>query len=147
MAVQPNSDIVVADSFGLARYLPDGKLDTSFGAGGLAGASFAASALAIQPNGGYVVAGLEQTGPELREDDFAVARLTTSGRLDPAFGHGGVVTTAFPDAADGAGADAVLVEPGRSHLRPAIGGSAERGPSRARQSGGGQPVAEAQPNT
>jgi hypothetical protein len=82
VAVQPNGDIVVADSFGLARYLPDGKLDTSFGAGGLAGAGFAASALAIQPNGGYVVAGLEQTGPELRQDDFTVARLTTSGRLD-----------------------------------------------------------------
>jgi uncharacterized delta-60 repeat protein len=110
-AVQPNGDIVVSGSFGLARYLPDGKLDASFGANGVARTSFAISALAIEPNGEYVVAGQQGTGPELRQDDFALARLTTSGHLDLAFGHGGVVLTPFPHAADGAGADAVLVQP------------------------------------
>jgi uncharacterized delta-60 repeat protein len=71
---------------------------------------FGGAVLAIEPNGEYVVAGQAQTGPDLSQDDFAVARLTTSGALDLAFGHGGVVTTAFPNAADGAGADAVLVQ-------------------------------------
>jgi uncharacterized delta-60 repeat protein len=113
-ALASNGDIVASGSFGLARYLPDGKLDTSFGAGGFAQTGFGAAALAIQPNGEFVVAG--QSG-----NDFAVARLTTTGALDPAFGHGGVVTTAFPNAADGAAADAVLVEPDGDIL---VGGEA-----------------------
>jgi uncharacterized delta-60 repeat protein len=111
VAVEPDGDIVVSGSFGLVRYLPDGKLDTTFGTNGVARTSFAVSALAIQPNGDYLVAGQKRTGPELKQDDFAIARLTTSGHRDPAFGHGGMVLTPFPDAADGAGADAVLVEP------------------------------------
>jgi uncharacterized delta-60 repeat protein len=101
-ALQPNGDIVISGSFGLLRYLPNGKLDTSFGTGGVAQTGFGGAALAIEPNGEFVVAG--QSG-----NDFAVARLTTSGALDTAFGRGGVVTTAFPNAADGAAADAVLV--------------------------------------
>jgi uncharacterized delta-60 repeat protein len=109
-ALQSNGDIVVSGSFGLARYLPGGKLDTSFGTNGFAQTGFGASALAIQPNGEFVVAGQEEAGPDLSQENFAVARLTASGTLDPTFGHGGVVTTAFPQAADGAGADAVLVE-------------------------------------
>jgi len=88
-----------------------GTLDTSFGTNGVAQTGFGGAALAIEPNGEYVVAGQAQTGPNLNQDDFAVALLTTSGTLDPAFGHGGVVTTAFPAASDGAAADAVLVEP------------------------------------
>jgi uncharacterized delta-60 repeat protein len=103
-ALASNGDVVASGSFGLVRYLPDGKLDTSFGTGGFAQTGFGASALAIEPNGEYLVAG--ESG-----NDFAVARLTTSGTLDPAFGNDGVVHTAFPAAADGAGADAVLVEP------------------------------------
>ena len=110
-ALASNGDIVVSGSFGLARYLPDGKLDTSFGTDGFAPVGFGAEALAIQPNGEYVVAGQAQTGPDVSQDDFAVARLTTAGQPDPAFGHGGVVTTAFPGAPDGAEADTVLVEP------------------------------------
>lgn len=109
-AVQSNGDIVVSGSFGLLRYLPNGKLDTSFGTNGVAQTGFGGAALAIQPNGEYVVVGQDETGPDLSQEDFAVARLTTSGTLDPTFGHGGVVATAFPNAADGAGADAVLVE-------------------------------------
>jgi hypothetical protein len=66
VAVQPGGDIVVAGSFGLVRYLPGGKLDTSFGTSGVARTGFAVAALAIQPNGEYVVAGQKETGPELR---------------------------------------------------------------------------------
>jgi uncharacterized delta-60 repeat protein len=102
-ALQSNGDIVVGANFGLVRYLPNGQLDASFGTSGLAQTGFGAAGLAIEPNGELLAVG--QSG-----NDFALARLTTSGTLDPAFGHGGVVTTAFPDAADGAAADAVLVE-------------------------------------
>jgi hypothetical protein len=42
--------------------------------------------------------------------EFAITRFTTSGRLDRTFGNGGVVTTVFPNAPDGAAADAVLVQ-------------------------------------
>jgi uncharacterized delta-60 repeat protein len=47
--------------------------------------------------------------------------LTTLGTPDPTFGSGGVVTTPFPKAADGAAADAVLVEPNGDIL---VGGQA-----------------------
>jgi len=121
-ALASDGDIVVSGSFGLARYLPDGQLDTSFGTNGAVQTGFGGAALAIEPGGEYVVAGQEETGPDLSQDDFAVARVTTSGQLDPAFGHGGVVTTAFPSAADGAGADAVLVEANGDIL---VGGQAQ----------------------
>jgi uncharacterized delta-60 repeat protein len=103
-ALQSNGDIVVGGNFGLVRYLANGQLDASFGAKGLAQTGFGAAGLAIEPNGDYLAVG--QSG-----NDFALARLTTAGTLDPSFGSGGVVTTPFPDAADGAAADAVLVEP------------------------------------
>jgi uncharacterized delta-60 repeat protein len=103
-ALPSDGDTVASGSFGLVRYLPGGKLDTSFGIGGFAQTGFGASALAIEPNGEYLVAG--HSG-----NDFAVARQTTSGTLDRAFGNDGVVLIAFPAAADDAGADAVLVEP------------------------------------
>lgn len=113
-ALQSNGDIV-SGNFGLVRYLPNGQLDTSFGTSGLAQTGFGAAGLAIEPNGDYLAVGETHSG------DFAVARFTTSGTLDPTFGSGGVVTTAFPNAPDGAAADAVLVEPNGDIL---VGGSA-----------------------
>jgi uncharacterized delta-60 repeat protein len=103
-ALQSNGDIVVAGNFGLVRYLPNGSLDASFGTGGLAQTGFGVAGLAIELNGDYLAVGQSGNG-------FALARLTTSGTLDSSFGDGGVVTTPFPNAADGAAADAVLVEP------------------------------------
>jgi uncharacterized delta-60 repeat protein len=102
-ALQSNGDIIVSGSFGLVRYLPNGTLDTSFGSRGLAQTGFSANGMAIEPNGDYLAVG--QSG-----SDFAVARFTSSGALDPTFGAGGVAVTPFPQAADGAAADAVLVE-------------------------------------
>jgi uncharacterized delta-60 repeat protein len=102
-ALQSNGDIAVSGNFGLVRYLPNGKLDASFGTKGLAQTGFAVAGLAIEPNGDYLAVGQSENG-------FALARLTTAGTLDPSFGSGGVATTPFPNAADGAAADAVLVE-------------------------------------
>lgn len=114
-ALQSNGDIVVGGNFGLVRYLSNGHLDTSFGTKGLAADADGAAGLAIEPNGDYLAVGASASG------DFAVARFTTSGTPDSTFGTGGVVTTPFPHAADGAAADAVLVEPNGDIL---VGGSA-----------------------
>ncbi|MBV9208914.1 MAG: hypothetical protein JO037_26685 [Actinobacteria bacterium] len=105
--LQSNGDIVVGGTFGILRYLPNGSLDNGFGRHGLAADPNGAAGLAMEPNGEFLAVG-ETPNPDR---EFAVARFTASGVLDPAFGHGGVVTTPFPNAPDGAGADAVLVEP------------------------------------
>ncbi|MBV8995864.1 MAG: hypothetical protein JO287_19660, partial [Pseudonocardiales bacterium] len=104
-ALQANGDIVVSGSFGLARFLPNGRLDTGFGVNGVAQIGFEGDALAVQPNGELIAGGGNSGG------QFALARVTASGALDSSFGHGGVVTTTFPGATFGAVTDAVLVEP------------------------------------
>jgi len=118
-ALQSNGDIVVSGNFGLVRYLPNGKLDTSFGTKGLATTTGSAAGLAIEPNGDYLAVGAGTTSSGV--STFAVTRFTSSGRLDPTFGNDGVVTTTFPGASDGAAADAVLVEPDGDIL---VGGQA-----------------------
>ncbi len=67
-----------------------GKLTTDFGGGADEG-----RAIAFQADGKFVVAGEnDPVGPQL--DDFAVARYTPDGALDPTFGGGdGRVTTDF----------------------------------------------------
>jgi len=108
-ALAPNGDIVVSGNFGVVRYLPNGTLDTSFGAGGRAMTGFPVNAVAVQPNGEIVAVGTGQ-GNTVSTGTFNVDRFTTSGALDPAFGTGGTVTTTFPQTALGAGATRVLVE-------------------------------------
>jgi uncharacterized delta-60 repeat protein len=78
--------------FALARYLPDGSLDPSFGSGGVVTTDFGdndpAFAIAADPSGRIVAAG--QSG-----SDFALARYNGDGSLDTGFGNGGKVTTDF----------------------------------------------------
>jgi uncharacterized delta-60 repeat protein len=120
LAVQANGQLVVAgtasfpgdgvnDNFALARYRPNGSLDTSFGSGGTVTTDFAGfddwgNALALQADGGLVVAGeaLTETG-----FDFGLARYTPDGILDTSFGAGGKVTTDIAYFVDGANALAV----------------------------------------
>jgi uncharacterized delta-60 repeat protein len=98
MAVQPDGKIVVAGTtsrdsggFALARYNPDGTLDTSFGDGGrvithVAGGN-SASALALQPDGKIIVAGFIT--------NFLLVRYNPNGSLDEGFGEEGMVITTF----------------------------------------------------
>ncbi|MHC4416685.1 MAG: delta-60 repeat domain-containing protein [Planctomycetota bacterium] len=94
VAVQPDGRIVVAGEaggdFALARYNPDGSLDSSFDNDGIAithlGASDRAYSVAAQADGTIIAAG-EAGG------DFALLRYYADGSLDPSFGFGGVVTT------------------------------------------------------
>jgi uncharacterized delta-60 repeat protein len=89
--------------FGLARYNPDGTLDTSFGSGGKVTTDFfgdtdQANALAVQGNK-LVAAGAAFTGGG-SNPDFALARYNPDGSLDPTFGSGGKVTTDFAASED-----------------------------------------------
>jgi hypothetical protein len=63
--LQANGDIVVSGGFGVARYLPTGKLDTTFGTGGLASAGFvggeSGTGVALQPDGKIIWAGSQNT--------------------------------------------------------------------------------------
>jgi uncharacterized delta-60 repeat protein len=88
-------------NFALARYDADGALDPTFGAGGLVTTDFAgfsdeAFALALQPDGKLVAAGdATNSAVPVNGLDFALARYTPDGNLDPSFGTGGRVTTDF----------------------------------------------------
>ena len=102
-AVQPDGRILAAGvtnsrgtyDFVVSRYLPDGAQDPSFGDGGVTITDFGGSkdwayALALQPDGHVVVAGVsDRSGSQ----DFALARYDAAGKLDPGFGHGGLVLT------------------------------------------------------
>ncbi len=126
VAIQANGQIVVVGGsnslffpdFALARYNPDGRLDTSFGAGGKVTTDFAgfadgASAVALQADGKIVVGGFSQQGGTCFECvDFALARYNSDGSLDDGgpsdstpgdrFGTGGKVTTDFGNTHDAA---------------------------------------------
>jgi uncharacterized delta-60 repeat protein len=99
VALEPDGRIVVAgytydanvqySHVAIARYLPDGSLDGSFGLGGKVVTPFAiydfAEAVALQPDGKIVVAGSSYT-------NLLVARYDATGALDPTFGTGGAAT-------------------------------------------------------
>jgi uncharacterized delta-60 repeat protein len=94
IALQADGKIVAAGAgpghFALARYTSDGRLDPSFGLGGVVitdvGGDDTANAVAVQPDGKIVVAGWS-------DRQFALARYLSNGQLDPSFGKGGTVVT------------------------------------------------------
>jgi uncharacterized delta-60 repeat protein len=113
-------------TFALARYTTRGRLDASFGRGGkvltdLSCGSFDEVAVAIQADGKIVAAGASDRGGSSR--DFALARYTANGRLDPSFGNGGKVLTDFGSSSDDTPfalaiqANGKLVVAGRSNAR------------------------------
>lgn len=76
----------------LARYLPNGTIDASFGSGGVAtisapGASLEAQGVVVAGNGTILVSTPYRTGSGT---DLAVARLEEDGSLDTSFGGGGI---------------------------------------------------------
>jgi uncharacterized delta-60 repeat protein len=94
----------------VARFTAEGELDPTFSFDGKVTIDFdggsggdAAKGLALQADGRIVVVG--STSPDIAADhtDFAIARLTATGDLDPAFGGGsGKRTVAFDlDAGEG----------------------------------------------
>ena len=80
--------------FGLARYNADGSIDTSFNGGapvhtGVAGEALKVQALAIQPDGRMIAAGVYQVSGD-SHFNFAVARYNANGSLDSTFGTNGI---------------------------------------------------------
>lgn len=108
MAVRPDGKIAVAgyafnganNDFAVARYLPDGHLDTGFSIDGMASVNFgsyweAARAVVVQPDNKFVLAGGYG-------GDFALARFKLDGLSQPlesdvdwSFGDFGIVTDDF----------------------------------------------------
>ncbi|WP_405762265.1 hypothetical protein [Streptomyces sp. NBC_00045] len=113
LAVQHDGKIVAVghavtptggEDFALARYLPDGRLDRSFGNGGKVFTAIGsgpfddeAQAVSVLPDGKILVAGFAGTGAGTEGRDFALARYLPNGRLDPSYNrHGsrpGIVVT------------------------------------------------------
>jgi uncharacterized delta-60 repeat protein len=123
--VQGDGKIVVAGStdaggksvLALARYLPDGSLDPSFGRGGLVttGVGYCcahAAGVVVLPNGGLVAAG---NAAQSDSGLWILVGYEPDGSIDPAFGVDGLVVsnhggfgTALTDIAAGIG-DQVVV--------------------------------------
>lgn len=104
-------------NFAVSRFLPDGRIDPTFGDGGTMeldtdGHFDSADALALLPDGSIIAAGALAHGAY---SDFAIAKLTPQGELDPSFGMsaGGsrtgwnILDTGGPNVHDGAIAVAV----------------------------------------
>ena len=127
VVIQPDGKIVVAGGafplfvfagdFKVARYNPNGSLDTSFGNGGIVTTVFPgngsyAFALALQSDGKIIAAGTDYVDVhpgDMSDTDFALARYNPDGSLDTSFGNGGTVTTDFFGAEDDAAS--VLIQP------------------------------------
>jgi uncharacterized delta-60 repeat protein len=108
VAIQTDGKTVVAGEsygpgdydFAVARYNPDGSLDTAFSGDGKLTTDFGspydyAFGVAIQADGKIVVAGHSN-------GDFAVARYNADGSLDTSLDGDGKLTTDFGSTSDGA---------------------------------------------
>jgi len=97
--LQPDGKIVVAgnppydsgtNDFTLVRYEANGSLDLTFGGDGkvttdFGGTADVANALALQPDGKLVAAGVRYEPLALEPYKFALARYNPDGNLDPSF--------------------------------------------------------------
>ncbi|MFN3653039.1 MAG: hypothetical protein ACK47B_25955 [Armatimonadota bacterium] len=114
-SVGPDAQQVLRHRFALARFTPSGALDSEFGSGGRVTADLTPGddeiyALAVLPDGSILAAGQGRAGAS---DDFALAKFTPDGQLDPEFGDGGRVLTDFSDgSASSDEARAVIALPG-----------------------------------
>ena len=111
VAIQPDGKIVAVGSggtgFALARYNPNGSLDTTFSSDGKQttqlGDSTEARGMALQANGKIVVVGRVQGSSVPGGGDFALARYNPNGTLDTSFSGDGKLTTDFGDFDDAGG--------------------------------------------
>jgi uncharacterized delta-60 repeat protein/uncharacterized repeat protein (TIGR01451 family) len=92
LAIQPDGKIVAAGGNSVARYNPNGSLDTGFdGDGKVVPSGIGVWDMTLQPGDGrIVIAGGGGSG-----GDFAVQRINPDGSQDSGFGTGGVATADF----------------------------------------------------
>jgi uncharacterized delta-60 repeat protein len=146
VAVQPDGKIIWAGSqtnpgfapggtfeFAVARFNPDGTLDSSFGVGGrvsteffgppLQGAQEFAAAVLVQPDAKILVAGSVRQGQNrFAPIQGAIARYNANGSLDASFGDGGKVVSASHGAITALGLDSagdIFVLPAVAEFTPA----------------------------
>jgi uncharacterized delta-60 repeat protein len=106
-----SASVVALEPAGAAVHY-EGQLDTTFNGQGWistmigAGAS-AASGVALEPNGSIVAAGTSVVASGLTA--VAVVRCLANGKLDPSFGHHGIVVT--PVGLHNSSANAVAIQP------------------------------------
>ena len=91
----------------IVQYNPDGSVDTTFGAAGVAVLNLTQTLhevhdAALQADGGILVVGHAFFGPApVPYIDFTVSRFTSAGALDLAFGTGGLLNTDIYGADEG----------------------------------------------
>jgi uncharacterized delta-60 repeat protein len=106
-ALQPDGGVLVVGhayfgpapvpyiDFTTLRFTPDGAFDVAFGTNGLLHTNIyggdEARAIAMQPDGRFVLAGFSDTAPGARRH-FAFVRYLPDGELDTSFGTDGTVT-------------------------------------------------------
>src|SRR5437763_533641 len=108
LAIQSNGKIIAAGyasysqtgpDFALVRYTANGKLDSTFGSGGVVTTDFGGAdhgaGLVLQGDGKLVVAGVTMPPNGAGPDMVALARYNANGSLDASFGSGGKVTNSL----------------------------------------------------
>jgi uncharacterized delta-60 repeat protein len=119
-AAGPGGKIVVVGTssgpeLSLARYNPDGSLDTGFNGDGMVRFNsssplfFYPSAVTVDGSGRTLVAG---SGSPLNLSTFFVLRLNPDGSPDATFGHGGLATVVFGSGANFDRASGIAVDAG-----------------------------------
>lgn len=135
IALQPDGKIVVSGGSNpgdhgllLARYMPAGSLDPTFGTGGYVETHFKfwafADAIALQPDGKILIAGGSYDGNTNFLSELTLARYNPDGSLDARFGHDGITTTPVgggPDPSAAAAYEIALLPSGKI----LVGGSVE----------------------
>lgn len=96
VAIQPDGKILAVGNSTIYRFNADGSLDTSFDGDGFAsivsgGYAPYLKSIVLQADGKIVLGGFVSNGTN---NDFIVARLTTSGALDTLFDFDGIATLA-----------------------------------------------------
>ena len=137
VAIQPNGAILASGAVApstiplavVARLTSAGKLDPTFGSGGIdqlnLGNSSYALAVAVAPNGSIALAG-KQTPSQVQ--NAVVARLKSNGALDPGFAGVGATTFVDPYGGANAGFNSVAFQ---SNGAIVVGGAAVGGSSNA----------------
>ncbi len=123
LLLQPDGKIVAAgdstspttfNDFAIARYLPDGTIDTSFGTLGKVETDFGGANLnqarsaVLQPDGKIVAAGSTVSSNGI-DQSFAIARYNSDGTRDVTFGRKGLATVDFGSFLQGA--RSILLQP------------------------------------
>ncbi len=102
--IQTDGKIVAAGEGGIARFMPDGNLDPTFGSGGRVDYPYFARSIALQTNGAIVVGGgTTQSG----STDFVASRYLSNGTIDTSFDVDGHAIVSMGEGVEFANAIAI----------------------------------------